>query len=246
MHFVEHDVTDEVETSGILVDQVAQDLGSHHDDRRVVVDRVLARHQADQRLAVGTDEVVVLLIAQGFERRRVQDLRAFPQRTKDRVLSHDRLPARGGGADEHPAAAADELLDGLALKRIEAEGQSRFELGDQGARGLLADGVHNWISSVETSVIRAPSLCDSMNDSAAARTLSAWRPSALTVAIASSASCHRSSSPTSAAVTLSSWRSRRSRPLTTWRLDLSDPESGRCSTTRATLIATLEAITICF
>src|SRR5207253_2370877 len=163
MDFVEHDVTDEVETSGILVDQVAQDLGSHHDDGRV-----------------------------------------------------------------------------------EAEGQGALEFGDQWAGGLLAYGVHSWISSVVTSVIRAPSLFASMKDSAAARTLSAWRPSPLTVAMASSASCHRSSSPTSAAVTFSSWRSRRSSPLTTCRLDLSDPESGRCSTTRATPIATLQAITICF
>jgi len=69
-----------------------------------------------------------------------------------------------------------------------------------------------------------------------------WLP--LTVAIASSASCHRSSSPTSAAVTFNSWRRRRSSPLITWRLDFRDPESGRCRTTRATPIATLDDITI--
>src|SRR5712691_7806814 len=58
--------------------------------------------------------------------------------------------------------------------------------------------------------------------------------------MASSASCQRSLSPTSAAETWNSDRTRRSRPLTTWRLAFSEPLSGRWRTTLARPTATVE------
>src|SRR5205823_13688194 len=199
VHLVEHDVTDQVEARGVFVDEVAQDLRRHHDDRRVVVDRVLAGHETDRAFAVGADEVVILLIAQRLERSGVKDFPAVSERPEDRVFRHDRLAARGRRADQHPALPTIELLDGFALERIEVEGQRFLELFDQ-----RLDCFHSGTRSVETSVIRAPSACASIYVSAAARTRSAWRASPLTVAIAISASCQRSSSPTSAAATFSS------------------------------------------
>src|SRR5919204_3661282 len=50
----------------------------------------------------------------------------------------------------------------------------------------------------------------------------------------SSASCQRSPSPTSAAATPNSLRTRFNRPETICRFDFSDPLDGRCSTTRST------------
>ena len=46
VHLVEHDEAEVVQGRGPGVDHVAQDLGRHHDDRGVPVDRVVARQQA--------------------------------------------------------------------------------------------------------------------------------------------------------------------------------------------------------
>ena len=223
---VENHVVDEVQSLGVLVDEVAQDLGRHHDHRRVVVDGVLTCDQPNRPLAILSDEVVILLVAQRLERRRVDDLGAFAQGPKDRVLGHHRLAAGGRRADEDAAGAGVQLVDRLALERIELEGKGGLKIFGEGF-----DGVHSRTSSVDTLVIRAPSQCDSMYESAAARTSSAWRPSALTQATAISASCQRSRSPTSAAATWNSERTRLSSPLTTWRLLFREPLSGIWRTT---------------
>ena len=159
---VEHDVTDEVEARRILVDEVAQDLRGHHHHGGVIVDGVLARDQSDRGFAVGADEVVKLLVAQRLERRGVKDLRSLVQGAKDGVLGDDRLAARRGGAHQDASPATIQLLDGLALECVEVERQRGLEFRDQQARRFFADGAHSWINSVETLVIRAPSLCDSM------------------------------------------------------------------------------------
>src|SRR4029077_1880657 len=107
------------------------------------------------------------LVAQGLQRRRVEHLRALAQRPEDGVLGDDRLAARRRGADQDAASSRVELLDRLALERVEVEGQRLLELLDQGGR------LHSWTSSVDTSVMIAPSQCASMKDSAAASTRSA-------------------------------------------------------------------------
>ena len=196
MDLVEDHVIDEVKSLGVLVDEVAQDLGRHHDHRCVVVDGVLTRDQADPALTVLAHEVVVLLVAERLERGRVDDLRAFAQRPEDGVLGHHGLAAGRRGADEHATSRSVQLVDRLALERIELERKGGLEIFRKGF-----DSFQSRTSSVDTSVIRAPSQCDSMYESAAARTSSAWRLSALTQATASSASCQRSRSPTSAAAT---------------------------------------------
>ena len=149
---VEDDVAHRIESLQVFVDEVAQDLGGHHDHRRLVVDGVLAGDQPDSRLAVLAHEVVELLVAQRLQRRGVDDLLALAQRAEDRVLGHDRLAARRRRADQHAAASAVELFDRLALKRIELERQRCLELVDQALRGF-----QRRTSSVLTSVICAPS-----------------------------------------------------------------------------------------
>src|SRR5207248_6913895 len=220
---VQDHVAHQVEAAGIFVDQVAEDLGRHPYYRGVVVDRVLAGDEPHGGIAVRAHEVVVLLVAERFERGRVQDLGPLLEGAEDGVLGDDGLAARGGRADEHASAPTVELLDRRALEGVEAKRQSRLEFLDERADGLL----HSGRSSVETSATWAPPACPSTYESAAASTRSACRLSALTVTIAISASCQRSSSPTSAAATFNSCRSRCSSPLTTWRLDLREPDSGR-------------------
>src|SRR5205809_480802 len=181
---------------------------------------------ADRRLAIFANEVVVLLVAQRLEGRCVDHLGAGPQSAKDRVLGDHCLAARGWGGDEHASPTAVQLVDRLPLETVQLERQARLKLFHQ-----RVGGFHSLISSVDTPVMRAPSLWASTYARTAAKTSSACRPLALTVATASSASCQRSSSPTSAAATWCSCRNLLRSPLTTWRLDLSEPLSGRWSTT---------------
>ena len=131
VHLVEHHKADEVEATRVFVDEVAQNLGGHHDDGGVVVDRVLAGDKADHLFAVCADEIVVLLVAQRLQRRRVEDFRAVSERSEDCVLGDDGLAAGGGSADQDPAGSPLELVDRLALKRVEAERQRLLELVDE-------------------------------------------------------------------------------------------------------------------
>ena len=131
MDFVEHHVAHEVEARGVFVDEVAEDLGGHHDHGGVVVDRVLAGHQSNSSFAVLAHEVVVFLVAQRLQWRRVDDLGSIPKRAEDRVLGDDRLAAGRRCADEHPAGPGVQLVDRLALERVELEREAGFEVTNQ-------------------------------------------------------------------------------------------------------------------
>ena len=61
MHLV-HDDEAEVVEDPPLVEHVAQDLGGHHDDVGIGVDRVVAREQADPRRADPFAQVAILLV----------------------------------------------------------------------------------------------------------------------------------------------------------------------------------------
>ena len=159
---VEDDVADQVQALGVLVDQVAQDLGRHHDDGRVVIDGVLTRDEADLGFAVLAHEVVVFLIAQGFERCCVQSLFAILQGSEDRVLGDHSLAARRRCADQHAASTSLQLVNRLSLERIELERQPGLELIQSILIARVRRAHQSRTSSVDTLVMRAPSLCDSM------------------------------------------------------------------------------------
>ena len=72
---VEDDVAHRVEPRGLVVEDVAEDLGGHHHQRRAVVDGVLAGDQADVGRAVALGEVVELLVGERLQRRGVDDPR---------------------------------------------------------------------------------------------------------------------------------------------------------------------------
>jgi hypothetical protein len=128
---VQDDIRNRLQPLQLFVDQVAQNLGRHHDDWSVRVDRVLTGDQPDCRLAVLANEVVVLLIAQRLQWCRVDDFGAGAQSAEYRVLGDDGLAARGRSADQDTTAAAVQLLDRLALEAVELEGQRRLEFFDQ-------------------------------------------------------------------------------------------------------------------
>ena len=113
VHLVEHDVADPIDARGLVVEHVAQDLRGHHQDRRAVVERVLAGDQADAVLAEALAEVVILLVAQRFQWCRVDDVGRIGDRPSqrgrrveaapDHVVGDDRLAARRRRAHQHAA-----------------------------------------------------------------------------------------------------------------------------------------------
>ena len=84
VHLVEHHVANSVDAGRLVVQHVAQDLGGHHQHRRTVIERVLAGDQADAVFAEALAEVVILLVAQRFQRRRVHDVGGIGDRPSQR------------------------------------------------------------------------------------------------------------------------------------------------------------------
>ena len=126
---VEHDVAHRVQPRRLVVEHVAEDLGGHHHQRRSVVDRVLAGDQPDVGGAVALREVVELLVGERLQRRGVDDpgvaatqMLGRKQAAPHGVLGHQRLPAARRRRHQH-AARSLQLLDGLALERVESEGE---------------------------------------------------------------------------------------------------------------------------
>mmetsp|Transcript_8366 Transcript_8366/g.30590 ORF Transcript_8366/g.30590 Transcript_8366/m.30590 type:complete len:308 (-) Transcript_8366:92-1015(-) len=106
-----------------LVQHRPQNLGRHHEARRVRVDRRVPGHQPHVRELVA--EFSKFLIRQRLERGRVHDPLAIPQRHRDRVLRDDGLP-RGRVRGDHHALVSLEDRDGGFLERVEDE---RVRLG---------------------------------------------------------------------------------------------------------------------
>ena len=101
VHLVHHDVRETEQGAGTGVQHVPQDLGRHHDDRGLGVDRVVAGEQADLVAAVAADQVGVLLVAQSLDRGGVETLLPALQRQVDGELADQRLPGAGGRGHEH-------------------------------------------------------------------------------------------------------------------------------------------------
>ena len=78
-------------------------------------------------LAVGGDELAVLLVGQGLERRRVEGLAAGRQGPVHGVVGHQGLARAGRGGHQHRVARV-EGVEGLVLEVVEGEGQVGLEL----------------------------------------------------------------------------------------------------------------------
>jgi len=132
---IKHHVADPIEPGGIVVEDVAKDLGGHDHQGSAVVDGVLSGDQTHVGGTVAVGEVVELLIGERLQRRRVDDPRVGPahairgeQASPHRVFRHQRLAAAGGGGHQHPCGPL-QLLDRLPLECIQGEGQRGFEGG---------------------------------------------------------------------------------------------------------------------
>ena len=114
------------------VDHVAQDLGGHHHDVGVAVDRVVTRQQADAIGAVDVHQVAELLVRQRLDRRGVEGPAAAAQRELHAVLRHHRLAAPGRRRDDHVLAVV-EGVERLDLEPVGREGVAGQQVGAVGA-----------------------------------------------------------------------------------------------------------------
>jgi hypothetical protein len=148
---VHHHVAQTVQGGRARVEHVAQDLGGHHDDGRVAVDRRVAGEQADVGRAVAGGEVGELLVGQRLDRGGVEALAALGQGQVHRELADHGLAGTGRGADEHAVAGFQGLARG-PLERVELERDDGAELGQlwmgaapTGRRVRVGRGTHRAI-----------------------------------------------------------------------------------------------------
>ncbi len=131
VHLVHHHVAEAQQRPGPGVQHVPQDLGGHHDHRRLAVHAVVAGEQPDLVLAVAGHEVVELLVGQRLDRRRVERLAPGREREVDRELADDRLAGAGGRGHQDPAPVLD-LLAGPDLEVVEREVVVAAEVPEHG------------------------------------------------------------------------------------------------------------------
>ena len=105
VNLVHDDVTEPRERRRARVKHVAQDFGRHHDDRRFGIHRVVAGEQAHPGRPMPGDEVVVLLVRQSLDRRRVEALATLLERQMYRKLPDYRLSGSGWCCDQDAPAA---------------------------------------------------------------------------------------------------------------------------------------------
>ncbi len=138
VHLVHDHVRESVEQRRVGVEHVAQHLGRHHDDACTRVHVRVAREQADCVGAPDVDELLVLLVRQRLDRRRVEDLRiGLLHREEHRELGDDRLAGTGRRGHEHTAAFVERRA-GCALEGVEVEAEPSRELGEPRLPALLA------------------------------------------------------------------------------------------------------------
>ena len=123
---VEDHGVETLEEVGPGEEHVPQDLGRHHDHGRPWAQRGVAGQEPDVLLAVGGDELAVLLVGEGLEGRRVEGLATRAQRTVHRVGRDERL-ARPGRRGDEDGMARVEGPERLLLELVEGEGQVGFE-----------------------------------------------------------------------------------------------------------------------
>ncbi len=155
VHLVEHDQSEVVQRPRAPVDHVAEDLGRHHDDRCVSVDRVVAGEQSDGVVAVDVDQIAVLLVRQRLDRCGVE--RAMPGGTchGDAVFGHHGLAAPGRSSNDDVVAAI-ERVERIGLEAVDRERVARrqFRAVGRGQRRRLAGawrGGHSSLGRLRTT-----------------------------------------------------------------------------------------------
>ena len=157
VHLVEHDIAERGQRRRARVQHVAQDLGGHHDHRRLAVNAVIAGEQADAVRGVAADQVRVLLVGQGLDRGGVEALPALGQSQVHGELTDHRLARsrRRGEQDpvtgvQRPAGADLEIVE-LEVIESPERGELRPVLGLAPAGGgITVRGAHRGAHAIKS------------------------------------------------------------------------------------------------
>ena len=103
---------------------VGEDLGGGADDRRVAVDRRVARHEPDVLGAEHAHQREELLVRERLDGARVEGSLAAHERVVVRRLGHQRLARPRWGVEDH-VGAVEQLEDRLFLRGVELEASRR-------------------------------------------------------------------------------------------------------------------------
>ena len=141
VHLVQDDVAEARQRRRSGIQHVAQHLGGHHHHRRLAVDAVVPGEQAHGLVVVPADQVGVLLVGQGLDRRGVEALAALAQRQVHGELADHGLARPGGRGDQHAAAraqrAAGRNLEVIEVEVVELAERREFRVRPPGAgRGI--------------------------------------------------------------------------------------------------------------
>ena len=131
VHLVEHDESEVVQRPRPPVDHVAEDLGRHHDDRGVAIDRVVAGEQPDGVLAVDGGQIAVLLVRQRLDRRGVERSMAGGPSHGDAVFGDHGLTAPGRRRNDDVVTAI-ERVERVGLEPVDRERVARRQLRPAG------------------------------------------------------------------------------------------------------------------
>ena len=104
-----------IEGRGFCVNHIAQHLCGHDDDLCIRVDRYVTGEQAYGFFAMLFHQVVVLLVAQGFNRRRIKALGSPAQCQGNRKFTHDGFAGASRRADQYAVT----VFHGLAALYLE-------------------------------------------------------------------------------------------------------------------------------
>ena len=124
---IHHDIAERMKSRRIGVHHVAKDLGRHHDDLGFRIDVYVARHKSDRFVPKPLHKLLVLLIAQGLDRSRIEDLDAVRHGPVNGILADDGFASARGSGNENRASSV-ERVHGAQLERIEVKRKARGKM----------------------------------------------------------------------------------------------------------------------
>ncbi len=147
---VQHDQAQALQLGGAGEEHVAQDLGRHHDHRRVGPVRDVTGEQPHRVGPVHLGQLRVLLVGQRLERRRVKGALTPGPGARHGVVGHDGLARAGRSRHQHRAALVQGVAGG-GLEGVEREPESRHHLGPQRVADSRARHRARWLNGARTS-----------------------------------------------------------------------------------------------
>ncbi len=110
MHLIENHIPQCLKRHGMLIQHVAEHFGGHDHDIGLGIDRRVAREQSDLVRTILIHEIMVFLVAQRLDRRRVESLDVMLLRQINGEIRHHRLAGAGRSRDKHVVSRLQRII----------------------------------------------------------------------------------------------------------------------------------------